>query len=61
MSKAPILKNYVSSLDKFLQKWDEEHPRLSQSQLKEKEKYARIYYLRDQANRPEEKKLPEDF
>lgn len=61
MSKEKIRTNYVSPLDEFLQAFDREHPQLSESQSKEKAKYNRIYYLRDVANAPEEKKLPDDF
>jgi hypothetical protein len=59
MAKSGLLKHFVSKIDQFLAQFDKEHPGLSKSQLKEKAKYQRIYYLRDVANRPEEKKLPE--
>lgn len=61
MSKAPILKNYVSPIDQFLNQFDKEHPTLSESQRKEKSKYQRIYFLRDCADRPLKKELPEWF
>ena len=61
MSKEKIRKNYVSPLDEFLNQFDQEHPKLSKSQQKEKEKYARIYRLRDQVSTCEIKKIPEDF
>ena len=38
---------YTSPLDLFLKKYDEEHPHLSASQRREKEKYQRVYNLRD--------------
>lgn len=38
---------YVSPLDKFLEAYDKENPKLSPSQKEEKEKYDRIMYLRD--------------
>ena len=49
MSKNPILTRYISEVDQFLQKFDSEHPSLSLSQQKEKDKYSRIYLLRDVA------------
>jgi ribosome-binding protein aMBF1 (putative translation factor) len=62
MSKKPMLTNYVSEIDQDLQKFDKEHPTPSSSQQKEIEKYARIYFLRDVADRPEQPKtLWEDF
>ena len=39
---------YISEIDQFLMNFDKTHPRLSASQRAEKEKYARIYKLRDQ-------------
>lgn len=53
MSKGPVLRNYVSEIDQFLQNFDESNPAHSRSQEKEIAKYQRIYSLRDQANRPE--------
>jgi hypothetical protein len=38
---------FVSEIDQFLQKFDQEHPELSAAQRKEKLKYERIYRLRD--------------
>lgn len=61
MSKQKIFTRYVSPMDQFINQFDNEHPALSKAQLKEKEKYARIYYLRDVANRPDEDKKLEDF
>jgi hypothetical protein len=61
MSKEKIKKNYVSPLDQFISQFDQEHPVLSASQIKEKAKFARIYKLRDVAASPEEKALPDDF
>ncbi len=53
MAKNPIEKAYESEIDQFLHATDQKNPTLSLSQQKEKEKYARIYYLRDVADRPE--------
>ncbi len=62
MSKYPKLDHFVSEIDQDLQAFDKKHPQPSLSQQKEKEKYARIYYLRDVADRPEQiKQLWEDF
>lgn len=44
---------YTSELDQFLASFDKEHPALSASQRKEKEKYQHIYQLRDNPERPE--------
>lgn len=41
------LNRYISKLDQFITYYDRENPKLSASQIKEKEKYARIYHLRD--------------
>ena len=41
--------NYVSPLDTFLAKFDEENPHKSESQKQEIKKYQRIYQLRDDA------------
>jgi hypothetical protein len=63
MSQQPIDKNYVSGMDKFLKKFDKDHPQLSPSQQKEQDKYKRIYKLRDTDEKPaaDEKKLWEGF
>jgi len=62
MSKYPKLTHFVSEIDQDLQKFDKEHPKRSLSQQKEQEKYARISYLRDIANRPEQlEKIEDDF
>lgn len=47
-----ILKNYVSEVDLFLQKFDRTHPVPSASQQKEIDKYKQIYFLRDVEDRP---------
>jgi hypothetical protein len=47
VSRKPILKNFVSELDQFLQEFDHQHPILSQTQQKEVNKYRRVYKLRD--------------
>lgn len=41
------LTNFVSEIDQFLQAFDQKNPKLSTSQKREKEKYQRIYRLRD--------------
>lgn len=46
---------YTSPLDSFLALFDQEHPRLSASQRKEKEKHARIVKLRDDPHYVEHK------
>jgi hypothetical protein len=57
-----ILRHYVSDIDLLLENFDKEHPEVSESQRKEIEKYHRIYFLRDTANRLESpKKLWEGF
>lgn len=48
MSQKPILKNFVSELDHFLQEFDHKHPILSQTQQKEVNKYRRIHDMRDE-------------
>lgn len=47
MRKQPILTNYVSDIDRFLQTFDQRHPTPSLSQQQEITKYERIYALRD--------------
>ena len=42
-----IDKHFVSPYDKFLRKFDEEHPEKSASQLKEIEKHRKIAEKRD--------------
>lgn len=51
MSNNPILSNYVSEIDQFLQGFDQSHPEKSASQQKEISKYQRIYFLRDKKDR----------
>ncbi|MDR3478183.1 MAG: hypothetical protein P4M14_09160 [Gammaproteobacteria bacterium] len=58
MSQQPKLTNYVSPMDQFLQEFDKKCPQQSLSQQKEEAKYRRIYFLRDEENRPEEVKTP---
>ena len=48
MSSNPILRDYVSDLDQFLQEFNQQHPQLSQTQQQEVTKYRRIYRLRDE-------------
>ena len=45
-----IDKKFVSEYDKFLRKFDQEHPQKSASQLKEITKAQRIAKLRDDPN-----------
>lgn len=47
MSKNPILNNFVSEADEFLAKIRHDFPNLSNSQIKEQNKYAAIYEKRD--------------
>lgn len=51
MSKSPILKAYISEIDLFIEQFDKEHPKLSYSQQKERDKYLKIYTLRDNSDR----------
>lgn len=62
MSKNKMQRAYVSRIDQFLIKFDQEHPELSVSQKREIEKFRRIYRLRDDAH-PEgsNNKIPDDF
>lgn len=53
MSNKPILTNYVSEIDQLLLSFDQQNPELSSSQCKERQKYLNIYFLRDNAERPE--------
>lgn len=41
------LSYYQSELDQFLAEFDKSHPKLSTAQRLEKEKYDRIYAMRD--------------
>lgn len=47
---------YTSPLDQFLEKFDQEHPRLSRSQRFEVDKYKLIFEMRDDSNYPLPKK-----
>ena len=55
MSRQPVLKNFVSEIDQFLQEFDKQHPQLSKAQQFERAKYKRIYRLRDSSERPTQK------
>lgn len=46
---------YESDIDKFLAQFNAKHPEKSQSQIAEIKKYERIFWLRDHAERKEEK------
>ncbi len=48
---------YISELDQFLIEYDKSHPKLSTSQRKEIEKYARVYALRDHPSEPPAKEI----
>lgn len=41
------LNYYISALDRFLNDYRHQHPKLSASQQQEKSKYERLYALRD--------------
>jgi hypothetical protein len=53
MRNNPILSNYVSEIDQFMQAFDQSNPEISASQKKEISKYQRIYFLRDTKDRPQ--------
>lgn len=56
------LQNYVSEADHFLKKYDQEHPQLSPSQLKEIKKSQRVSELRDHPkNADNNSKIWEEF
>jgi hypothetical protein len=62
MSQHPKFTGFVSEIDQYLQKFDKQHPKPSLSQQKEREKYLRIYFLRDQPTHSEPiKKIWENF
>lgn len=52
--KQYFMPEYVSTLDQCLQDYNKTHPQLSKSQRKEKEKFDRIYYLRDYEQQSEQ-------
>lgn len=54
-------KYFVSGIDKFMEEFDESHPQLSASQLKEIKKYNRIDYLRDHVVPENPNKIWEKF
>jgi hypothetical protein len=57
-----ILRDYVSEIDQFIEKFNKDHASLSLSQKKEIQKYEKVYFLRDVADRSEmPKKLWEGF
>ncbi len=47
---------YTSGLDQFLTGFDKTHPKLSASQHREMDKYARIYRLRDKPSESSDEK-----
>ncbi|GEM_PF-1080003 len=55
------LTHYTSELDQFLSDFAKTHPKLSSSQRKEKEKYARIYRLRDNPQSSETSKTKDSL
>lgn len=62
MSQNKKLTNFVSDLDKFLNDYDNTHE-LSATQRKERDKFRKIYQLRDSASKVSKssKELWEDF
>ncbi len=58
--KQPIDKNFVSSIDKALAKFNRTHP-LTEAQRAEVDKYRRIYRMRDHAIAPKKDKDLWDF
>jgi hypothetical protein len=48
--KKPLLKNYVSEIDEFLQAFDEKAEATSRSRKAEEAKYRQISQLRDDPN-----------
>lgn len=48
--KKPLLKNYVSEIDEFLQAFDEKAEATSVSRKAEERKYRKINTLRDNPN-----------
>lgn len=53
MKKQKIDKSFISDIDKFLNEFDQAHPKKSDSQKKEIEKHERIFKLRDEVERSE--------
>lgn len=53
--------DFVSEIDQFLSEFDHKHPQKSLSQQKEMTTYRRIYYLRDVADRSDDKQLSDWF
>jgi hypothetical protein len=47
MSRQPIDKNYVSDVDQFLLEFDKNHPILTPSQQKERNKFLRVQRLQE--------------
>lgn len=52
---------FVSEIDQLLSRFDQQNPKKSISQQQEISKYRRVYYLRDVADRTEDKDLPQWF
>lgn len=50
-NKQPLQRNYVSEIDRFLQEFDKRPEASSISRKAEEAKYARIFRLRDKANK----------
>lgn len=47
---------YTSKIDEFLSEFAKNHPKWSASKCQEKEKYARIFALRDNPTKPRQQK-----
>ena len=53
---------YTSELDQFLKQYDKSHPSLTPAQKFEKDKYRRVYQLRDKADQlPQETSFWDKF
>ena len=52
---------YTSELDRFLFEYDQKHPKLSAAQRAEKEKYDRIYALRDKPSEVRSEEFWDNF
>lgn len=55
------ISDYESPVDEFFAKFDQEHPRKSQSQQQEIKKFKRIFYLRDHPVAKEESNIWKGF
>lgn len=55
------ISDYESPVDEFFAKFDQNHPRKSQSQQQEINKFKRIFYLRDHAVPANDSKIWKEF